>query len=217
MAALTSSTPTSFQQIPPVLRFREDDITVQLEPPLEGFPVEAVKGSLYITDSVLAFVAASGAGFQVDYPTLTLHAISRAESGPLIYCQLDDNANAEEGADEEADGTRELKITPTNAASLEPIFEALSFCAALHPDKSTGDSDGFADDAFIDADEAGFETFTGGEGEELSEVGRAALEHLESIIYDPHAPKETNGEPHGDPSPESPDSSKEDVAPQRIP
>lgn len=48
---------------------------------------------------------------------------------------------------------------------------ALSLCASLHPDPfSPADDDD--DDAFIDADSAGFEVFNGDEGEELSEVGR---------------------------------------------
>jgi len=92
---------------------------------------------------------------------------------------------------------RELSIVPQSASSLEPIFEALSRCAALHPDKATP-SDDEEMDAFIDADSGGFEVFTGDEDQELSEVGRAALAHLESIIYHPEAQPEANGAVNGD-------------------
>lgn len=55
----------------------------------------------------------------------------------------------------------------TPEPQVEPIFEALSQCAALHPDPNDGDDDGWVDDG-----EGGFETFDGTNEEELSEVGR---------------------------------------------
>lgn len=142
-------------------------------------------------------MSASGRGLQIDYPTITLHAISRAESGPCVYCQLDDSvgAPAANGAAQQSDeytALRELSIVPQSAASrtsslhpsflyqtntasslipVEPIFEALSLCASLHPDPNDDEDDAF-DDALIDGQDGQFETFTGGEDEELSEVGR---------------------------------------------
>jgi nucleotide-sensitive chloride channel 1A len=70
--------------------------------------------------SVLAFASASGKCLQVTYPTISLHAISRADLGPSIYCQLDELLNAEEepSADEEdATEMRELRINLQNEAS----------------------------------------------------------------------------------------------------
>jgi nucleotide-sensitive chloride channel 1A len=67
---------------------------------------------------------------------------------------------------------------------VESIFDALSVCAALHPDKDSGSDDGAADDAFIDA--STFETFTGDEGEELSEVGRVRSDFLNDNRYTPY-------------------------------
>ena len=43
-----------------------------------------------LRNSVFAFVSTTGKGFQVEYPTLTLHAISRSEEGHMIYCQIDE-------------------------------------------------------------------------------------------------------------------------------
>lgn len=67
---------------------------------------------------------------------------------------------------------------------MEPIFEALSICAAFHPDKGSVSDDGEGDDAFIDA--STFDTFTGDEGEELSEVGRVRSNFLNNNRYAPY-------------------------------
>ncbi|EPQ54311.1 hypothetical protein GLOTRDRAFT_62865 [Gloeophyllum trabeum ATCC 11539] len=189
--ALVESTPASFNDIPPVLRHKQENVSVRLDPPLDGFATAAdARGTLYVIESVLVFVNDAGRAFQVEYPAITLHAISRADPRPSIYCQLDESAPQVdgEGAAGGEGAMRELSIIPQSASALEPIFEALSLCASLHPDPDPDDDmDDDDGDAFIDAAEEGnFEVFTGGEGEELSEVGRAALEHLESIIYDPH-------------------------------
>ena len=70
---------------------------------------------------MLVFISATGKGFQVDYTSITLHAISRAEAGPSIYCQLDEPVAAEFAAapDEEDDVTnmRELVIVPKDSSA----------------------------------------------------------------------------------------------------
>ncbi|KAJ7650641.1 regulator of volume decrease after cellular swelling-domain-containing protein [Roridomyces roridus] len=186
--AVVAQTPVSFSDIPPVLRHKEENVSATLEPPLEGFSTEdGNRGTLYVLESVLVFMSTTGRGFQIEYSAITLHAVSRGETGPSIYCQLDER----EG---ETDEMRELSIVPESAASLEPIFEALSRCAALHPDKASPSEDEDMD-AFIDTDGGGFEIFTGDEEQELSEVGRAALAHLESIIY--HPEDQANGAANG--------------------
>lgn len=41
--------------------------------------------------SALVFMSTTGKGFQITYPSITLHAISRSGEGPAsIYCQLDE-------------------------------------------------------------------------------------------------------------------------------
>jgi len=63
--------------------------------------------------SVLAFISTTGRGFQVKYPSITLHAISRTESGPSIYCQLDETPTRDQAENDEDDSPmRELKIVP---------------------------------------------------------------------------------------------------------
>ncbi|KAF8674177.1 volume decrease after cellular swelling [Rhizoctonia solani] len=176
---LTASTPSSFGDIPPILQRKEENVQITFDPPVPDFSSEG-KGTFG-----LAFVWPSGTGFTIEYPRITLHAVSRGESGPSVYCQLDESAEgpgAPGGDEEQVDSEmREMKIIPSNPESVEPIFEALSQCAALHPDPN----DGGEDDGWVDEGDGGFDTFDGTNEEELSEVGRAALAHLESIIVFP--------------------------------
>ncbi|KAG1870707.1 regulator of volume decrease after cellular swelling-domain-containing protein [Suillus subalutaceus] len=180
---IVGSTPQSFNDIPPVLRHKEDNVRVVLDPPLHTFTEQdCANGTLFVIESALVFMSSTGVGFQVPYPAITLHAIARPESGPSIYCQLDELAG-EPGATESPENDEALRHA--RAEHHPPIFEAMSLCASLHPDPNVSDDDDL-DETFMD--ESAFETFTGEEGEELSEVGRAALEHLESIIDDPYHP-----------------------------
>ncbi|KAI0048954.1 hypothetical protein FA95DRAFT_1490055 [Auriscalpium vulgare] len=184
---LTASTPASFAEIPPVLRHAEENVAVSFDPPVDGLSPEATaKGTLYVIESALVFISAAGPGFQIEYPAITLHAISRADAGPSIYCQLDESVEGDAAAaDEDASDMRELSIVPQNPASLEPIFEALSLCASLHPDPNLSDDDDMgADDAFLDA--SAFEVFTGTEGEELSEVGRVRSDFANDNRFAPY-------------------------------
>jgi len=66
---------------------------------------------------------------------------------------------------------------------VESIFEALSYCAALHPDHGAEEQD---DDAFIDPSTTNFETFNGNEDEELSEVGRVRSNFLNNNRFAPY-------------------------------
>ena len=143
---LVASTPNSFQDIPPILRHREDNVSIILDPPLEGFSTEdAVQGTLYVLTrhavflfipekfppdsiaSVLVYMSNTMRGFQIEYPAITLHAVSRGERGPSIYCQLDESikdANAgavptptAEGEEEGDTEMRELTVVPQNPTS----------------------------------------------------------------------------------------------------
>ena len=131
---LVASTPASFNDIPPVLRHKEDNVVVTLNPPLDGF--DGVTGTLYVltrlaqpflfscspathhTSSVLVFMSLAGHGFQIEYPAITLHAVSRSDSRPSIYCQLDEAYGQDVAAsNEDEDDMRELNIVPQNADS----------------------------------------------------------------------------------------------------
>ena len=50
--ALVSSTPSSFSDIPSILLYHEENISVVLDPPLQGFSEEdAATGTLYLLSS----------------------------------------------------------------------------------------------------------------------------------------------------------------------
>ena len=67
---------------------------------------------------------------------------------------------------------------------MESIFEALSQCASLHPDPLGEEDD--LDDAFLDVNGTTFETFTGDENEELSEVGRVRSDFINNNRFAPY-------------------------------
>ena len=71
--------------------------------------------------SVLVFMSTTGVGFQIEYPAITLHAVSRGESGPSIYCQLDEGFGQVNGGppanEDEYSEMRELTINPKNPDS----------------------------------------------------------------------------------------------------
>lgn len=221
---MVASTPASFNDIPPVLRHKEENVSVKLDPPLPEFTADdCANGSLYVIEkyvlrvianlqyvdraiSLLIFMSSTGKGLQVEYRSITLHAISRAENVPSIYCQLDESPNDATAANEDAEisDMRELIIIPKAAESrtfsaslsllssytctaVEPIFEALSYCASLHPDPMDENDMDDDDDAFIDADEnSPFETFNGTDGEELSEVGRVRSDFINNSRFAPY-------------------------------
>ncbi|KAJ3735432.1 regulator of volume decrease after cellular swelling-domain-containing protein [Lentinula guzmanii] len=216
---IVGSTPASFNDIPPVLR-HEEPVSVTFEPSLDGFNEDDGKeGVLYVLESVLIFMSKTGKGFQIEYPSITLHAVSRGDTPPSIYCQLDESSakamkmlidseqpkanghvdenagsddqeaedEAEEDEEEEDMDMRVLNIIPSRVDSLDSIFEALSLCAALHPDPpGSDDEEEGLDDAFVDVPDGTFEQLTGTEDEELSEVGRVRGDFINNNRYAPY-------------------------------
>lgn len=68
---------------------------------------------------------------------------------------------------------------------MDTIFEALSHCASLHPDKFDDDED--MDDAVMMADDnSPFEVFTGDGDEELSEVGKVRSDFINNNRFAPY-------------------------------
>jgi nucleotide-sensitive chloride channel 1A len=67
---------------------------------------------------------------------------------------------------------------------VEPIFEELSHCASLHPDPH-GEEDEL-DDTIFDVNDTTFDTFTGDENEEFSEVGRVRSDFINDNRFAPY-------------------------------
>lgn len=68
--------------------------------------------------------------------------------------------------------------------AVEPIFEALSVCAALHPDPNVNEDNLGEDGGF--ADDGSFAVFTGGPDEELSAVGRVRSDFVNDNRFQPY-------------------------------
>ncbi|GMK55658.1 hypothetical protein CspeluHIS016_0207140 [Cutaneotrichosporon spelunceum] len=173
---LTSSTPASFDDIPPVLRW-EGDAEVSLSVPswtAWGAAPEAngvggdggdscdsggggndgghgvshrVPGRLYVTEQSVAFIPHQQQGFALTFPNLTLHALTPSGMQPAhIYCQIDEGDATDE---DEYSALAEMRIFVANE-QLTSLFDALSACSALHasrlPSGEPSSFFGFADD-----------------------------------------------------------------------
>ncbi|KAJ3214645.1 hypothetical protein HDU67_001405 [Dinochytrium kinnereticum] len=78
----------------------------------------------------------------------------------------------EEAEEKDEDEACEMRILPDDAESLDAIFQALSECAALHPDP----------DFLEDEEGEGEWMYSADDAAELTQAGQAALEHLESVF-----------------------------------
>jgi chloride channel, nucleotide-sensitive, 1A len=65
------------------------------------------------------------------------------------------------------------------------MFEALSQCAALHPDQDDENDEEF-DEAFLDANEVDMDAFGTHEQSELSEIGRVRNDLSGNARYAPY-------------------------------
>uniref|UniRef100_J3S4N1 Methylosome subunit pICln n=1 Tax=Crotalus adamanteus TaxID=8729 RepID=J3S4N1_CROAD len=114
-------------------------------------------GSLYIAESRLSWITDSGLGFSLDYPIISLHAISRdlnAYPWEHLYVMVNAKFEAEESkdspvpeeeeeeSDDELEPISEFRFVPSDKSALEAMFTAMCECQALHPDPEDEDSDG---------------------------------------------------------------------------
>ncbi|KAI4902423.1 hypothetical protein NFI96_022037 [Prochilodus magdalenae] len=167
-------------------------------------------GTLYVAESRLSWFDGSGMGFSLEYPSISLHAISRDLSAypqehlyVMVNKKLDDENEAEmqerapddEGEEESDDDSEdgvitEIRFVPGDKAALESMFSAMCDCQALHPDPEDAESD---DDEF-EGEEYDVEEAEQGHGDiptfytyeeglsHLTTEGQATLERLEGML-----------------------------------
>jgi len=192
--------------IGPIARHIQPNVYVRFTPPAPDTILG--KGTLWVTESKLYFYSwNTNTGLAIDYPTIIIHAVSRQQAldgtGPCIYTQLNEKLNISTGTstqqpaasstsqedEEEEDSTTELKFIPDDIGALDAIFEALSECAALHPDKEFMEEEDPDDEFYYgngnDDDNSQWFTAAPSDEQELSEIGRASLAYLESVIDRP--------------------------------
>ncbi|XP_010868208.1 methylosome subunit pICln [Esox lucius] len=166
-------------------------------------------GTLYVAETRLSWFDGSGMGFSLEYPTISLHAISRDLSAypqehlyVMVNAKLSDeneagmqeNAHDEENEDESSDEDEsevitELRFVPRDKDALESMFSAMCECQALHPDPDDEDSDGDFDGDEYDVEEAehgqgdipSFCTYEEGVSG-LTAEGQATLQRLEGML-----------------------------------
>ncbi|KAJ7995717.1 hypothetical protein DPEC_G00247490 [Dallia pectoralis] len=168
-------------------------------------------GTLYVTETRLSWFDGSGMGFSLEYPTISLHAISRDLSAypqehlyVMVNAKLTDenetemhenalneeNANEDESSDEdESEVITEIRFVPRDKDALESMFSAMCECQALHPDPDDEDSDGDFDGDEYDVEEAehaqgdisSFVTYEEGVSG-LTAEGQATLQRLEGML-----------------------------------
>ncbi|XP_026142809.1 methylosome subunit pICln isoform X2 [Carassius auratus] len=169
-------------------------------------------GTLFVAEAHLSWFDGSGMGFCLEYPSISLHAISRDLSAfpeehlyVMVNAKLDAEAEAEqqdkasddEESDSEDSGTiTEIRFVPSDKSALEPMFSSMCDCQALHPDPDDADTD---DDDYegeeYDVEEAEQEQgrglvqgdvptfYTYEEGlSHLTAEGQATLERLEGML-----------------------------------
>ncbi|XP_026865166.1 methylosome subunit pICln isoform X2 [Electrophorus electricus] len=192
-----------------------------VSPPSEGVRLEQAEttavldgkrlgtGTLYVAESHLSWFDGSGMGFSLEYPSISLHAISRDPSAypqehlyVMVNKKLDDENEAEmqerapddegedEGDDDSEDGViTEIRFVPSDKAALEPMFSAMCECQALHPDPEDADSDDEFEGEEDEAEEAEqaqcdvptFYTYEEGLSQ-LTAEGQATLQRLEGML-----------------------------------
>ncbi|KAL6867478.1 hypothetical protein ACP4OV_015502 [Aristida adscensionis] len=105
-------------------------------------------GTLFVTTRRVIWLseAEKGKGYAVDFPDITLHAVSRdpeAYPSPCIYTQIEAESGTDQEGDEsdsEADGALELsrvsemRIIPADPGQLDALFDVFCHCAELNPD-----------------------------------------------------------------------------------
>lgn len=166
-------------------------------------------GTLYVAESRLSWFDRAGMGFSLEYPSISLHAISRdlhaypqehlyvmvngnLTEGPSETTTAEDEEEEEEedSDDEDSEPITEIRFVPSDSAALQPLFSAMCDCQALHPDPDDEDSEeDFEDEYDVEANEQGqgqvdiptFYTYEEGFSH-LTIEGQATLERLEGML-----------------------------------
>lgn len=169
-------------------------------------------GTLYVAETRLSWFDGSGMGFSLEYPSISLHAISRDLSAypqehlyVMVNAKLSDGDDTEmaenaldvededqsSGDEDSAETISEIRFVPSDKAALELMFSAMCECQALHPDPEDDDSENDFEGEEYDVEEAEAEHgqgdiptfYTYEEGvSALTLEGQATLERLEGML-----------------------------------
>ncbi|XP_037378926.1 methylosome subunit pICln isoform X2 [Talpa occidentalis] len=161
-------------------------------------------GTLYVAESRLSWLDGSGLGFSLEYPTISLHAVSRdlnAYPREHLYVMVnakfgeeskesvvDEEEEDSDDDDDDVEPIAEFRFVPSDKSALEALFTAMCECQALHPDPEDEDSDDYDGEEYdVEAHEQGqgdiptFYTYEEGLSH-LTAEGQATLERLEGML-----------------------------------
>jgi len=129
-------------------------------------------GTLYIAESRVSWVSEEGQGFSLEYPAISLHAISRdvnAFPKECLYLMIDaklddptekdpsDNSNEDDDDDDDGEDVSpvtEIRFIPQDNSNLDAMYQTMSQCQTLHPDPNDSVSEeDEEEDNFEDAEE----------------------------------------------------------------
>lgn len=211
-------------------------VLTSFDPPTEGIVCQesnckAVVGSrdlglgtLYIAESRVSWVGADSKGFSLEYPAISIHAVSRDTTAFPNHClylmlngDLEEKNATEEGQHsrnneddsgnddgDEDEKITEIRFVPHDATTLDRMFAAMSDCQILHPDEQDFDEE------FDDGQDA-VEQGDGDVELEMTPQGQATLERLEAMLQ---AGQTENAQPtgtHGEGDSEEMDAQFEDA------
>ncbi|RUS23315.1 regulator of volume decrease after cellular swelling-domain-containing protein [Endogone sp. FLAS-F59071] len=111
------------------IHHRQDNVQMVITPPLNGVS-DLGKGDLFVAENQLYFYTRNTAtGLAIPYPSIIIHAISRQNGQPCVYCQLDsgevlaEQRRVAEDDDDEDKEVTELKLVPDDPdASILEFF-----------------------------------------------------------------------------------------------
>jgi len=142
-------------------------------------------GVLYVAESRLSWRAVDGTGFSLEYPAISIHAVSKDTSSfphECVYLMVDgdigqgDGTNSgsdSSGDDENSTKVSEIRFVPEDSSALDLIYRAMCDCQVLHPDQN---------DSLSDAGEDDEEGFYEDDEEDLTPQGEDMLHRMEAML-----------------------------------
>ncbi|KAI9472542.1 hypothetical protein LPJ55_005255 [Coemansia sp. RSA 990] len=114
--------------------FTANSVSVECDPSSKYLSSDTSNGTVYLGEHQLVFHSKSPTfGFALDYKAIIIHAVSKEDPQPHLYCQLNeqfpDNASLE-------DDIVELRIY-MDENQLDEMFAKLCECVASHPDSAS--------------------------------------------------------------------------------
>ncbi|CAH0546675.1 unnamed protein product [Brassicogethes aeneus] len=187
----------SFNQPESTIRLQQADVRAVLDKKDLGL------GTLFISDSTLSWQEKDDKGFSIDFPDISLHAISRDRNlhpRDSIYIIVDShfclqgddvqpqNGNGDEGDSEASEADiSELILEPQNPLTIPALYETLKICQELNPDPADVDDEDDDDlyaDAEMDEDEYVIRENRGAGDQDVNDLSRRLQNNSVNIQYD---------------------------------